>query len=115
MSCQECIVLPPGRSPWVPTPLWTAALGRGCLRLTHQRTFRGLFVLFVFLFLFLFLVFFLNGPGSRPLLPLLDDQLPVVLITGVVPDGLPSVKVEIVKVACDVLARGEQSLEVSPF
>lgn len=100
MPCQEfTTVFTPGGSH---TP-WAAAR----LRLTHQGTFRRLFVLLVFLFLFLFLVFLLNGPRSQPLLPLLDDQLSIVLITRMVPNGLTSVEVEIVDVTCDVLARSE--------
>lgn len=92
----------------LPTPLGLQPCGGARLRLTHQRTFGRLFVLLVFLFLFLFLVFLLNGPRSQPLLPLLDDQLSIVLITWMVPDGLTSVKVEIVNVTCDVLARSER-------
>lgn len=100
MPCQEfTTVFTPGGSH---TP-WAAVSG-----LTHQGTFRRLFVLLVFLFLFLFLVFLLNGPRSQPLLPLLDDQLSIVLITRMVPNGLTSVEVEIVDVTCDVLARSER-------
>lgn len=106
------MVLTPGRAP---RPLGLQPCVGAGLGLTHQRTFGGLFVFLVFLFLFLFLVFLLNGPGSQPLLSLLDHQLPIVLITWMVPNGLPGVKVEIVKVTCDVLARSEQSSEVSPF
>ena len=44
----------------------------------------------------------------------MDYQIPIVLITGVVPGRLPIGKVEIVNITCDVLAGEEQIIEVSP-
>lgn len=69
--------------------------------------------LLVFLFLFLFLVFLLNSSRSWQLPSLLDHQVSIVFITGMVPHRLPVGKVEIVNITCDVLARDEQRLKVS--
>lgn len=44
----------------------------------------------------------------------MDCQVPIVLITGMVPHGLSIGEVEIVNITCDVLAGDEQRSEVSP-
>lgn len=44
----------------------------------------------------------------------MDHQVPIVLVTWMVPHGLPVGKVKIVNITCDVLAGDEQRGEVSP-
>lgn len=72
-----------------------------------------LFLLLLFLLLFLLLLFFLlQAAPCQQLLPLPDDQLPVVLITGVLPRGLAIFKVEEIDVTTrDRLAAQQKQQE----
>lgn len=57
-----------------------------------------LLVLLLFLLLFLVLLFLLQAAPCQQLLPLLDDQLLVVLITGMLPHGAAIFEVEVIDV-----------------
>lgn len=73
-----------------------------------------LFFLLLFLLLLFLLLFLLQAAPCQQLLPLPDDQLPVVLITGVLPRGLAIFKVEEIDVTTrdSLAARPKQQEKV---